>query len=402
MGLLVGAATEPLADVGESDLARRLRAGGFLAFTRSSRITLKDGERETWIQVSKLGEWKGHAAGEFSLEAEHHDSAVSQFGRTANDLVLDYEHQSVSFLPVEAPAAGWISELRVEDDGALMARVKFTDKAAQYIRSDEYRYTSPVWLFDVPDRENGSPILAELHSVALTNVPFLDGMQPVALSRLTKKEMIMSTTKTRKNATPAGEQALAELQTLLGLGSEEELAAWVSQNSGALESMASGEGGGEAEMVRAELTRARRDLETKTAALSIAIDEKTSLAAEVSALRESEARRLVDEAIKEGRASAGQLDALLTLARHPAKKSADAPDGPRELFFALTASRIATPITDQVTRQTGGGGADADEPLSGRALAFYRSLKQSKPRRGGKALSDQEIRALAREKAALA
>ena len=70
--------------------------------------------------------------------------------------------------------------LRIDESG-LWAHVKFTPRAAELVRAGEYRFCSAVWMFDTIDRVTGEEVLAELHSVALTNTPFIDGLQPIVL-----------------------------------------------------------------------------------------------------------------------------------------------------------------------------------------------------------------------------
>lgn len=84
------------------------------------------------------------------------------------DLVIDYEHQTLS--DVQAPAGGWIKELYKGED-AIIAKVEWTAKAAEYLKNKEYRYLSPVVLVRKRDQK-----ATAIHSVALTNTPAIDGM----------------------------------------------------------------------------------------------------------------------------------------------------------------------------------------------------------------------------------
>lgn len=88
------------------------------------------------------------------------------------DIVIDYEHQTL--MDVQAPAAGWIKELTLTED-AICGRVEWTPKAAEYLKNKEYRYLSPV----IVVRPSNSKVI-RLLSVALTNVPAIDGMLPIA------------------------------------------------------------------------------------------------------------------------------------------------------------------------------------------------------------------------------
>ena len=68
----------------------------------------------------------------------------------------------------DAPASGWVEELAVRQ-GSIWGRVEWTARGRQSIESKEYRYLSPVFLYD-----NASMEIRRLTSVALTNSPNLD------------------------------------------------------------------------------------------------------------------------------------------------------------------------------------------------------------------------------------
>jgi len=71
---------------------------------------------------------------------------------------------------VQAPAGGWIKDLYKGED-AIIAKVEWTAKAAEYLKNKEYRYLSPVVLVRKRDQK-----ATAIHSVALTNTPAIDGM----------------------------------------------------------------------------------------------------------------------------------------------------------------------------------------------------------------------------------
>lgn len=84
-------------------------------------------------------------------------------------LPFDYLHSTELKAPKgeEAPAAGWAQEYRVNERGAIEARVDWTPRAANSISAREYRYISPVFLHD----ENGR--IERFTSFGLTNKPNL-------------------------------------------------------------------------------------------------------------------------------------------------------------------------------------------------------------------------------------
>jgi len=117
---------------------------------------------------------KGHVEsrkGDFIVDDESFRMINKQFLGRRLDLVIDYEHQTLH--DVQAPAAGWITEL-INGEDAIMAKVNWTPKGAEYLKNKEYRYLSPV----IITRKNDKKVIA-LHSAALTNTPAIDGMFPL-------------------------------------------------------------------------------------------------------------------------------------------------------------------------------------------------------------------------------
>lgn len=73
------------------------------------------------------------------------------------------------------------SEALKLENGKLYAYTKFRPEAADAIREQRVLFVSPTIEFNVPDRRTGQKRPAELMSVALTNTPFLDGLEPLEL-----------------------------------------------------------------------------------------------------------------------------------------------------------------------------------------------------------------------------
>ncbi len=119
------------------------------------------------IKILPLGEVHSKK-GDFLVDDESADRIIRQFKNRKLDLVIDYEHQTLK--DVQAPAGGWITDIYKGED-AMIAKVKWTDKAAEYLKNKEYRYLSPVVMVGKKDRK-----AKEIHSAALTNTPAIDGM----------------------------------------------------------------------------------------------------------------------------------------------------------------------------------------------------------------------------------
>ncbi|KAF7787194.1 hypothetical protein PRUB_a4072 [Pseudoalteromonas rubra] len=98
-----------------------------------------------------------------------------------NDYLFDYDHQTMFKAQngKPAPASGWFGSDGLEyvpDEGVYALNVRWTPAAYKQLLDKEYRYVSPVFVYD---SETGRPI-ALLH-VALTNDPAVLGMDEVAV-----------------------------------------------------------------------------------------------------------------------------------------------------------------------------------------------------------------------------
>jgi phage I-like protein/cation transport regulator ChaB len=126
-----------------------------------------------WIRLLPLGEVRLADGREpFHLDRAAMDAVINAWQGRGNDLVIDYEHQTMD--GGEAPAAGWIKALDARDDG-LWARAEWTPRATAYIASREYRYFSPVVTVDKKTRR-----VTELLHAALTNFPAIANLTPLA------------------------------------------------------------------------------------------------------------------------------------------------------------------------------------------------------------------------------
>ncbi|MGD2174995.1 MAG: phage protease, partial [Candidatus Brocadiaceae bacterium] len=136
------------------------------------------------IMLARVGTWLGHPTMPEVVEREHLRSALEYFSRHhaahGADLVIDYHHASV-VAPAggtTAPAAGWVRAMELRADGAeLWGEALWTTEAAAAIAARRYRYLSPVFRFNAPDRVTGEAVPMYIHSVALTNTPFLTELE---------------------------------------------------------------------------------------------------------------------------------------------------------------------------------------------------------------------------------
>lgn len=130
------------------------------------------GQVPEWVQALPFGSVKS-TKGDFTVDEESMASIIKWFKARGNDLVIDYEHQTLT--GDQAPAAGWIKEFAERGQDGLWAKVDWTKKAQEYLSNKEYRYFSPVVAVRVSDKK-----AVAIHSIGLTNTPAIAGMKPIA------------------------------------------------------------------------------------------------------------------------------------------------------------------------------------------------------------------------------
>lgn len=128
------------------------------------------------IQIAPLGEFEDAYGRKFRITQEDVQNILANAGAKTNELVIDYEHQTLS--GSEAPAAAWVKKLIDKTKEGIWAVVDWTERAKQYLQNKEYRYLSPVLLARTKDAD-GYYHPEMLHSAALTNTPQIDGMVPI-------------------------------------------------------------------------------------------------------------------------------------------------------------------------------------------------------------------------------
>jgi len=131
------------------------------------------------LQVTPAGNFTPSDGRELSVPSWHIDGrlaerVIARFDAKKTPPVLDYEHQTLlkEDNGQPAPAAGFFKGLTWRDGSGLFARVELTARAAQFVANGEYRYFSPVFLFDPVTGD-----VLDLQMGALTNTPAIDGMQ---------------------------------------------------------------------------------------------------------------------------------------------------------------------------------------------------------------------------------
>lgn len=139
-------------------------------------LTVMMGEpaASNWVQIMKIGKWSHPKHGDIEITPKNLSRFKENFDRKVRgvDIAMDIAHEP------DKGSVAWFKELKVEAD-KLMAKVDWTDEGAQLIKSGKYRYFSPEFMFSWTDEESGQQYQDVLFGGALTNRPFLKGMEPV-------------------------------------------------------------------------------------------------------------------------------------------------------------------------------------------------------------------------------
>ena len=121
-------------------------------------------------------------AGPWRLNAAAATQLIATVAQRKNDILIDYEHQSLTASQSghKAPAAAWLKTNSLvwrDGEGLFAIKPDWKAAAASLIHADEYRYLSPVFIYN---ETTGEP--ENIISVALTNTPAIDNMLPVSLA----------------------------------------------------------------------------------------------------------------------------------------------------------------------------------------------------------------------------
>lgn len=222
------------------------------------------------IKVAVIGKWKGHSAGAFEISQADLEQMIENFKNRGLSIPIDYEHESLK--NQKAPAIGWVDELYIKDN-ALYALPKWCDEARELIKNKQYKYISPVFMFNSIDAVSGKGIGTTLQSIALTNTPFLAELGEISLKNLIKN-----------NFNKGENMELEELQK-----ANVELEAKLNELSS----------------TNAELVKENEELKTKVAELE----------AKVSELEGENAEELVENSINQGLVANSQKPWALNYAK---------------------------------------------------------------------------------------
>ncbi|WP_337840508.1 phage protease [Rheinheimera sp.] len=139
---------------------------------------------DDWAQLLPDGQfsaWDGRPhdvpSGKWLMNAAVAANVIALFNQRKNDIVIDYEHQTLVAAEkgIQAPAAGWFNEMEYRPGQGLYIKPNWTPKAQAFIANNEYRYLSAVFPYDKTTGE-----VQAIYMAALTNNPGADGMEALA------------------------------------------------------------------------------------------------------------------------------------------------------------------------------------------------------------------------------
>ena len=140
-------------------------------------LTEPDAEGVSVVQLLRRGEYRHPFYGKLSVTDSLYTELIRNYesGVRGIDLAVDIDHGG-------GEAQGWFRGLRLSDDGdALWGDIEWTPAGRERVLNRLYRYMSVEFATDYED-DHGELHGATLFGAALTNRPFLKGMEPVELT----------------------------------------------------------------------------------------------------------------------------------------------------------------------------------------------------------------------------
>lgn len=168
----------------------KLQAFAFLRELSPSSVKFDDKSNDPlipgdWFQLAKTGTFYSPIYGKITILPQDLATMYRNFKTKTplppTQLIIDWDHLSDEpQQPGDGKAAGWVQDLQIRDGGAtLWCLPKWTKEAATLIAQGAYRFVSPYFLTDYLDKQSGQRIGPTLKAVAITNRPFLEGMEEI-------------------------------------------------------------------------------------------------------------------------------------------------------------------------------------------------------------------------------
>ena len=149
--------------------------GGWRIFNEMSRYA----EPPEWIPLMpKPGEFAHPEYGKIEITASRNEHFIQNFKDAVyqSQLPINAEHK-----PDEQGASGWITDMRLNEDGSIDGKVQWTDLGQAAVKNDRFKYISPEWFDEWTSKSTGETHQDVLSGAALTVRPFFkeDSLRPL-------------------------------------------------------------------------------------------------------------------------------------------------------------------------------------------------------------------------------
>lgn len=161
--------------------------GGQTLFAAATPLLFGTDGNEGEMQIALSRAWKEGPKGEpVALGPDVFNAWIEKFKASGNaEIPIDRDHLTFHKTNPDSKAMGWITDLFVRMGAAgaeLWSKVRWTPATATAIKAGEWKFCSPAFKLDATDAETGKPCGPKLFNVALTNLPFQEGLAPITLS----------------------------------------------------------------------------------------------------------------------------------------------------------------------------------------------------------------------------
>ncbi len=234
--------------------------------------------------------------GTFVVDEAAAEATIAAFDGHAVAVPIDVEHESLAGRGPQTGsrgAVGWIEKVFAETRRGLFAMVRWSDKGKALIRSDAFRYLSPVFVIRKDDRR-----VVGIHSAAVTTKPALVRAELLAASQ-------NAGTETTAMAQETGMDVLTELAELLKIETKGNPASILAAIRDKIKGMMSGEAEAIAASVRTALglpSEANQD----AVVLALSVRATGATDRELAAMKQGERERTAHELVE--RVGRGKLN----------------------------------------------------------------------------------------------
>lgn len=257
-----------------------------LAVDLSEPIVNRDGSQRAWLDLTREGVFAGYPTADgqgIEITRETLEHLLASVKRAETPIPVDGGGVSLPHEMVRdsgVGAAGWILDAAIMEDKSgrahLWGYVELLPEVAEAIAAGQLLFGSVAYDEGGVDRETGEPIGPALHSYALTNKPFVPGLQPHRLDRETPGRLRIAASVQAASFV----LAVMEDQTMPGHYDKEDEEKKAMEEPSELDAAKA-----EADMLRSELDKAKAMIEELRAKMA----EREEKDAEMAALAQAEA-----------------------------------------------------------------------------------------------------------------